>query len=120
MKKVRTTNEHLQSLIVALKKKAIESDVKLFKRIASDLERPTRIRRNVNLSRINRFTKENEIIVVPGKVLGSGTLDHSLTIAAYKFSLSALDKIKGSNSNAITINDLIKDEVKGKRIRIIG
>ncbi len=120
MKQTGITNEHLKSLIVELKKKAIESDVNLFKRLAVDLEKPTRNRRAVNLSRINRFTKENELIVVPGKVLGTGDLDHSLTIAAYKFSSSALDKINSSKSKAISINDLIKDEVKGKKIRIIG
>ncbi len=120
MKKTKIINEHLVGLISELKKKAIETDVKLFKRIANDLEKPTRARRAVNLSRINRYTSENEFIVVPGKVLGSGDLDHSLTIAAYKFSSSALDKINNSKSKAITINDLIKDEVKGKKIRIIG
>lgn len=105
---------------MTLKKKAIESDVNLFKRLAIDLEKPSRIRRSVNLSRINRFTKENEFIVVPGKVLGSGELDHPLTIAAYKFSSSALSKINDSKSKAITINELIKNEIKGKKIRIIG
>ena len=120
MKQFRKTNEHLVSLIQELKKKAIETDTKLFKRIALDLEKPTRNHRAVNLSRINHFTKENEFIVVPGKVLGSGDLEHPLTIAAYKFSSSALDKINESKSKAITINDLMKDPIKGKRVRIIG
>ena len=114
------TNEHLVNLIQELKKKAIESDVKLFKRIAVDLEKSTRAQRVVNLSRINRYTKENEVIIVPGKVLGSGELDHALTIAAYKFSSSALDKINDSKSKAITITELMKDSIKGKKVRIIG
>ena len=114
------TNENLKSLIQELKKKAIDTDIRIFKRIASDLEKPTRSQRAVNLSRINRYTKENELIVVPGKVLGSGDLDHSLTIAAYKFSSSALDKINTSKSKAIKISDLMNGEVKGKKIRIIG
>jgi large subunit ribosomal protein L18e len=117
---IAKTNDHLIGLIQELKKKAIETDTKMFKRIATDLEKPTRIRRSVNLSRINRFTKENEVIIVPGKVLGTGDLDHSLTIAAYKFSSSALDKINSSKSKAISINDLISGEIKGKKIRIIG
>jgi large subunit ribosomal protein L18e len=114
------TNEHLVSLIQELKKKAIEADIRLFKRIAVDLEKPTRNQRVVNLSRINQYTKSNEVIVVPGKVLGSGELDHVLTIAAYKFSSSALDKINGSKSKAITITELMKDPIKGKKVRIIG
>ena len=80
MKKIVKTNQNLVSLVKELKTKAIESDTKLFKRIATDLEKPSRQRRIVNLTRINRFTKENEFIIVPGKVLGSGDLDHSLTI----------------------------------------
>ncbi len=120
IKKMTKTNEHLNALIRELKQKAIESDVALFKRLAIDLEKPIRNQREVNLSRINRFTKENEFIVVPGKVLGTGDLDHTLTIAAYKFSASAMDKIINSKSKAISISELLKDDIKGKKIRIIG
>jgi large subunit ribosomal protein L18e len=114
------TNTHLVSLIQELKKKAIETDVPLFKRLASDLEKPIRHSRVVNLTRINKYTKENEVIVVPGKVLGTGDLDHTLTIAAYKFSTSAIEKINGSKSKAISINELMNGDIKGKKIRIIG
>ncbi len=89
-------------------------------RIASDLEKPTRQRRAVNLSKINRFTKENEIIVVPGKVLSSGELNHKLTIAAWQFSQKALEKINKKNAKAMTIQELMKTNIKEKRVRIIG
>jgi len=91
-----------------------------WKRIALDLEGPTRNRRVVNLSKINRFTKDGEIIVVPGKVLSSGELNHSLTIAAWQFSQNALEKINKKNAKAITIKELMKTNIKGKRVRIIG
>ncbi|MDP7115849.1 MAG: 50S ribosomal protein L18e, partial [Candidatus Woesearchaeota archaeon] len=70
------TNDGMKTLIVELLKKASTDKIPLWKRVASDLSKPTRQRRIVNLSRINRFTKENETIVVPGKVLGDGLLDH--------------------------------------------
>ena len=60
MKRTGPTNPLLQDLIGELKKRSNEQSVNLWKRIASDLERPTRNRRAVNLSRINRNTKENE------------------------------------------------------------
>jgi len=112
------TNPKLKSLIQELKKKPTEA--KLWKRIASDLEKPTRNRRIVNISRINRFTKENETIIVPGKVLGSGLLDHKLTIAAYTFSKGALDKINKANAKAVSLEDFMKEDIKGKQVRIIG
>ena len=105
-------------MIAKLEEKADES--KLVKRVAKDLNKATRIRREVNLSKINRYTKEDEIIIVPGKVLGGGELDHKLTISAFKFSDSALSKIEKSGSKIIPIDELLKESQTGKKIRIIG
>jgi len=120
MKRTGPTNPLLRDLIGELKKRSNEQSVNLWKRIAVDLERPTRNRRAVNLSRINRHTKENETIVVPGKVLGSGTLNHKLTISAFQFSEQAKDKIEKAGAEIVPLLDLSKDKPNGKRIRIIG
>jgi large subunit ribosomal protein L18e len=114
------TNKYLQQLIMELKKKSNVDGVMLWKRLALDLEKPSRQRRVVNLSKINRFTKQGEIIVVPGKVLSDGDLNHSLTIAAWKFSQRALDKINEKKAKAMTIQELMKTNIKGKKVRIIG
>lgn len=113
------SNQHLVALIKELKILAIEKKVKLWKRIATELEKPTRIRRVVNLSRINKYCKDKETIIVPGKVLASGELDKKLTIAAFSFSDQALEKISGK-SKAISIQELIKENPQGKKVRIIG
>jgi len=114
------SNEQLKSLLVELKGKGHKDNSPLLLRLESDLRKPTRQRRVVNLSKINRYTKDGETIVVPGKVLAAGELDHAVTIAAWKFSQQALDKIQKSKSKAIQISELIKEEVKGKRIRVFG
>ena len=119
-KRTGPTNPILRNLINELKKRSSEQNVKLWKRVAEDLEKPTRKRRVVNLSRINRYTEENETIVVPGKVLGSGMLDHKLVISAFKFSEGAEEKIKMSGSKVIPLSELSKESPNGKRIRIIG
>ena len=120
MKRTGPTNPLLQELIGELKKRSNEQSVNLWKRIALDLEKPTRQRRIVNLSKINRYTKENEIIVVPGKVLGSGMLNHKLTISAYQFSDQAKDKIEKAGAKIITLLELSKEKPDGKKLRIIG
>ncbi len=114
------TNPLLRDLIGELKKRSNEQEVNLWKRIALDLEKPTRQRRAVNLSRINRHTKENEVVVVPGKVLGSGDLNHKLTISAYQFSEQAKDKIEKNGSQIVHLLELSKEKPNGKRIKIIG
>ena len=119
-KRTGPTNIQMVELISDLKKKAIESKENIWKRIACDLEKSTRSRRVVNLSRIDRVTKKDELIIVPGKVLGSGMLNHPVTVAAWSFSDSALDKMKETNAKAMSIQDIMKESAKGKRIRIIG
>lgn len=114
------TNEELRSLIEELRRKAYVDNAMIWRRLADDLSKPSRQRRTVNLSRINRYTKPNETVIVPGKVLSSGQLDHSLTIAAWQFSQQAKQKIENANSKAISIRDIMKENTKGKRIRIIG
>jgi len=92
MKPTGTTNPQMRDLINELKKKSIEHGVNIWKRIALDLEKSTRQRRIVNLYRINRYTKKDETVVVPGKVLSVGDLDHNVVVAAFSFSESALEK----------------------------
>tara|TARA_Y100000310_G_C20610660_1_gene777811 strand:+ start:343 stop:708 length:366 start_codon:yes stop_codon:yes gene_type:complete len=120
VKRTGPTNQLLVGLIQDLKKKSIEQNASIWKRIALDLEKPTRNRRAVNLSKINRFTKEDETIVVPGKVLGSGTLNHKVTISAFQFSEGAKTKLSENGSKMITIQELSDKDPKGQKIRIIG
>lgn len=115
-----TTNQNLKSLVSGLKKQSYDQEAKIWKRVASDLEKPTRNRRVVNLSRLNRFTKEKETIVVPGKVLGSGSMSHSIVIAAFAFSESAREQIEKANGKCMSIHELAKQNPKGKDIKILG
>ena len=114
------SNEQLKGLLVELNARGHSDSSPLLLRLENDLKKSTRQRRVVNLSRINRYTKDGEMVVVPGKVLASGELDHSVTIAAWKFSQQALDKIQKSKCKAMLISELISGEIKGKRIRILG
>ncbi len=118
-KMTKTTNENLLGLVKELKK-ASHSEAAIWGRIADDLSAAVSRKRAVNLSRLNHFTKDNEVVVVPGKVLGGGDLDHKLTIAAFAFSRSAEEAIQKSKGKAITIKELFAQNPKGKGVRIIG
>ena len=119
MKTITKTNPQLRDLIKELRELSKKQNVKIWKRIADDLNKSTRRKREVNLERINRVTKENEIIVIPGKVLASGDLKHKVTIAAFQFSEKAREVIN-KNGKALTIQELIKKNPKGSGVRIIG
>ena len=120
MRKTGPTNENMKVLIEELRRESYKQEVGLWKRIAQDLAKSSRQRRIVNLSRINRNTKENETVIVPGKVLGSGDLDHSVNIAAFDFSGSAKSQIEKAKGKCLSINELLKQNPKAKDVRILG
>ncbi len=111
------TNIHKSKLIKELKEHSIKENSNFWKRIATELEKPTRRMREVNIEKLNKYTKSNEIIFVPGKVLSIGELDHKITIAAFAYTESAKEKLK---EGIISIHDLMKKDPKGKKIKIIG
>lgn len=113
-------NLQLDSLIKNLKKKSIEEKVAIWKRIATDLEKPTRQRRTVNLSSLDKHSKDGEIIIVPGKVLGNGVINKNVTIAAYQFSSSAVEKLQNSKLTMMDITELMTKNPKGQKVRILG
>jgi large subunit ribosomal protein L18e len=115
-KRTGTSNIHLIRLINSLRK----HKKGIWKRLAADLEKPTRIRREVNLTRINRNSNDGEIIAVPGKVLADGILEKKIEVAAYKFSEAAKAKIEKSGSKIITIEQLLKKHPGGKGVKILG
>lgn len=115
----RKTNPRLLNLVSLLKEAARQNEVNLWRDIASRLEGPSRNYAEVNLSKINRYAGNGEIILVPGKVLGSGVLETSVKVAALNFSRSAEEKIREANGQCMTIEDLLRDNPKGSRVRIL-
>lgn len=120
MKKLNSTNPELIGLIRDLKKESQESQTELWHSLAERLTTSKRNRVAVNVSRLNRYTKEGETIVVPGKVLGAGKVEHPLTVAAYAFSDVAQTKILSAKGNCISIRDLMKKNPTGKNVKLMG
>mgnify|MGYP001575128374 FL=1 len=116
MRKITKSNPLLLDLVTELKKTSTSKKAKIWKAVADELLKPTRKMREVNIDKINRVTKENDVIVIPGKVLGKGSLDHKVTVSAFNFSESARKKL----NNILTIQELLKKNPKGSGVRIIG
>ncbi len=119
VKKSGPTNPEVIVLIRYLRNLAREQDAAIWKRIADTLEHPARKQKAVNLSRINRFRKKDETIIVPGKVLGAGELQSSIIIAAMGFSADARAKIIEKGGKCISILELTEENPKGSNVRII-
>ena len=116
---IRKTNVRLIQLIEDLKRYSREHDASIWKAIGGRLESPSKNHCEVNLSRINRYTKLSDVIVVPGKVLGAGVLDHPVTVAAVNFTDLARKKIIATGGTVVTIEELLRTLPKGSNVKII-
>lgn len=120
MKKAKTTNPELMETIRLLRKLGRENKAQIWRDIAEDLTRPSRKRVAVNVSHLNRHTEKNETVVVPGKVLGTGEIDHPLMVTAFAFSKMSKIKIEAASGKCLSFPDLLKKNPKGSSVRIIG
>ena len=58
-------------------------------------------------------------MVIPGKVLSDGKLDHKVTIAALGFTKSAEAKIEKFGCEALSIAELAEANPKGSNVKIM-
>ena len=115
----KKTNPAITRLIMSLKEKSYQEEAAIWKDLARKLEKPTRRHAEVNLSLINRNSSADEQLLVPGKVLGSGSLDHKVRVAALNFSKTAQDKIINAGGECLEISELVEKNPKGSGVRII-
>ena len=109
--KTGPTNPVLNAVVEKLKKGKKKSLLAIAKKLGT----ATRRRPEVNLWKIDKYSSEGDIVVVPGKVLSDGELTHKISIVAFNYSGSALGKLKGK-AKILSFDDLIKEKGKIKVI----
>jgi large subunit ribosomal protein L18e len=119
MKQTESTNPELIQLVKQLKKESREKDAPIWLAVAEQLSQPRSRRVAVNLSSINRNTKRADTIIVPGKILGTGSLTHPITVAAFDVSETAKAKLDAIQAKYMTIPELIAGNPQGSNVKII-
>ena len=110
------------ALIRDLRKKNVSDKKHNFWLVLSKkLDKPRRIRPAVNLSKISRYAKKTELVVVPGKVLASGEIKGSYTVAALNFSATAAEKIQKAGGTTLSLRELMElPAAQVKNVRILA
>ncbi len=120
MRETQSTNPEIIKLIRFLKRQSREQEAGIWLDVAENLAKPSRQRVAVNLSKINRYTAKSDTIVVPGKVLGSGVIDHVVTVAAFDASAKAKAKLSAVKAKYLSIAELVEMNPTGSNVKIIG
>lgn len=113
------TNPNLVVLIQHLKDVSRTNEAPVWRDIALRLEGPMRNWAEVNVGKLNRFAGENETVVVPGKLLGAGEIGKKVTVAAFRASGQAKEKIEKAGGRSMSIEELVAANPKGSKVRIM-
>jgi len=117
--KTSKTNSELIRLTETLRASANQHQARVWKKLANVLDAPASSYVQVNLSRLNRHTNAGDVVVVPGKVLGAGAIEHPIRVGALGFSENARLKIIAASGTTATIEEIVEALPKGSNIKII-
>ena len=121
-KPIRKTNADLIELIGQLKAQSRDTGVALWRDVAQRLSKSRKNWAQPNLSRVSRHQPEEKgaVVLVPGKLLGSGEIVGSPTIAAYSVSEGAKAKVEAAGGKVITLAQLMNENPNGNGVIILG
>ena len=113
------TNPQLVATIDNLKAITRDNNAAIWRDIALRLEKPKKNWAEANLSKLERYAKDGETIVVPGKVLAAGSISKKIIVAAFSFSDAAAKAIVAAGGKTMTFEELAKENPKGTGVRIM-
>lgn len=113
------SNPALRGLIRRLRKVDKESECDIWGELADRLNHSNRSRAEVNIGQLNRHTGKGDTVAVPGKVLGSGRLNHPLSVAAFNFSDKARKKIEAAEGETLSIERLLDINPEGENVLLM-
>lgn len=110
----------IQDNIWTLRRAFKKNKAPIWRALEQELSRPRRNRREVNIGTLAEKTDDGQVIVVPGKLLGSGEIGHKLTVCAITISESASKKIIAGGGTLVSLSRLVEQFPEGKGVRLIG
>ncbi|TLX82223.1 MAG: 50S ribosomal protein L18e [Thaumarchaeota archaeon] len=114
------TNQLVIQMVRELKGASKKNNAPIWSRLAELALKPSSARRTINIGQIDKFVKDNDVIVVPGKVLGTGNISHKITLCSFSMSTTGAKKVLQSGGKILSFSELIKSHPTGKGVVIIG
>lgn len=113
-------NPVLDNAKILLKRASKQSGAKIWLKASKTLNKSLSRKPNVNVGKIDKLTNKDAVILVPGKVLGGGTVSHSVIVGAYSFTKSATIKIQNAGGKALLIPEFLDSYSSKKGVILIG
>jgi large subunit ribosomal protein L18e len=116
--KITKANKILRSAIVLLERKARSEKIGIWREAARLLASGNVTWPEVNVGRLSRVGDVSAVFV-PGKVLGTGSLEKRLNVGAFSFSASARSKIERAGGKAYSVEEFVKKYPEGSGVALV-
>lgn len=116
--KIAKANKVLRSTIVLLERKARSGKTAIWRDAARYLASGAATWPEVNVGRLSSLGAATAVFV-PGKVLGSGTLEKKLNVGAFSFSPSARLKIERAGGKTFSVEEFVKKYPEGSGVALV-
>ncbi len=113
-------NPELTHALLELRRAARANDAPIWSAVADRLERSRHQFSPVNVGHLARAAGGNEAIVVPGKLLSSGSLSRPLTVGVFDCSETARAKVHAAGGKVLTIHEMLMWRPDGAGVRIVS
>lgn len=92
----------------------------IWKRVSEFALKTTRSKRIINVNGIEKLTKDGDVVVFPGKVLGTGDITHDISLFCFDISKTAASKVKSAGGRILDYKTLIDERPKGTGVVLLG
>ena len=107
-------------MVKQLKVASAKNKAPIWSKLAQFALKPKSAKRVVNLTKINDLTKDNDVVIVPGKILATGKIDHKITLSSFSISNSAAKKVIESGGKILSFPEIIEKFPNGNGVQVIG
>ncbi|MEM0384852.1 MAG: 50S ribosomal protein L18e [Nitrososphaeria archaeon] len=118
--KRRVNNPMIKEAIKKIRSASKTGNENFWSKVEEMILKPRSRRSEVNVGKISKLTKENDVVLVPGKLLGDGLIDHPVTVGALFASKSAIKKIVEAGGTFLPLTEFIERFPDGSNVKIFG
>lgn len=103
-----------------LRKASAANGAPIWARLSREALKPGSARRTVNVKKLAQLAGSGQTVAVPGKVLGTGTISHPISVFSFSMSAAAAKKITGAGGRVLSHSELVEASPSGKGVLLVG
>ncbi len=104
----------------ALEKASQGNDAPIWSRLIKMAKGRALSKTVVNIKKIAQYTSEGDSVLVPGKVLGVGSIPHKITLYSFSISETAAELVIKAGGSVNPVYDAVKNHPTGKGLIMLG